>query len=209
MQIAVCDAWKTGAPLRVKSCISFWGINPGRRNMGKRGPAPGTGGRPRKPLAEKIATGNPGRRKLTVVELPEPENLTGVDMPEVKEFMREQQRDGGELCAEEVYTETWQWLKSCGCERLVSVQLIQQYAMCVARWILTEQAISKYGSLSKHPTTGAPIASPYVAMEQNYMKQANQLWASMYSVVRENCSTEFGATPQDDVMDRLLRSREG
>lgn len=177
--------------------------------MGKRGPAPGTGGRPRKPLAEKIATDNPGRRKLTVVELPEPENLIGVDMPEVKEFMREQQRDGGELCAEEVYTETWQWLKNCGCERLVSVQLIQQYAMCVARWILTEQAISKYGSLSKHPTTGAPIASPYVAMEQNYMKQANQLWASIYSVVRENCSTEFGATPQDDVMDRLLRSREG
>jgi hypothetical protein len=177
--------------------------------MGKRGPAPGTGGRPRKPLTEKIATGNPGRRKLTVVELPEPEDLTGVDMPEVKEFMREQQRDGGELCAEEVYTETWQWLKCCGCERLVSVQLIQQYAMCVARWILTEQAISKYGSLSKHPTTGAPIASPYVAMEQNYMKQANQLWVSIYSVVRENCSTEFGATPQDDVMDRLLRSREG
>jgi hypothetical protein len=145
-----------------------------------------------------------------MIDLPEPPDLTGVDMPPVKEFMKEQQRDGNDLCAEEVYTETWNWLKSCGCERLISIQLVQEYAMCVARWILSEQAISRFGSLSKHPTTGAPIASPYVAMEQNYMKQTNQLWASIYQVVRENCSTEYqGATPQNDVMERLLKSREG
>ena len=176
--------------------------------MGARGPLKGTGGRPRKPLVEKISDGNLGKRPLTVVDLPEPADLTGEDMPPVKKFMKEQQRDGSDLCAEEVYTETWQWLKNCGCEKLISAQVLQQYSMCVARWVLTEQAISKFGTLSKHPTTGAPIASPYVAMEQSYMKQANQLWATIYAVVRENCSKEFGSTPQDDVMDRLLRSRE-
>jgi DNA modification methylase len=38
--------------------------------MGRRGPTPGSGGRPRKPLAEKIAAGNPGKHPLTMIDLP-------------------------------------------------------------------------------------------------------------------------------------------
>ena len=85
----------------------------------------------------------------------------------------------------------------------------QQYAMAVSRWIQCEHAISEYGFLAKHPTTNAAIASPYVTMGQNYMKQVNQIWYQIYQVVKENCSVEFaGNTPQDDVMERLLRSRK-
>ena len=36
--------------------------------MGLRGPRPGTGGRPRKSLAEKVTEGNPGKRKLKVLD---------------------------------------------------------------------------------------------------------------------------------------------
>jgi hypothetical protein len=80
----------------------------------------------------------------------------------------------------------------------------------VSRWIQCEHAISEYGFLAKHPTTNAAIASPYVTMSQNYMKQVNQIWYQIYQVVKENCSVEFsGNTPQDDVMERLLRSRKG
>ena len=57
--------------------------------MGLRGPQPGTGGRPRKSLAEKVTEGNPGKRKLKVLDFEqiatEPE---GVDMPPPKEFYR-------------------------------------------------------------------------------------------------------------------------
>ena len=35
--------------------------------MGKRGPAPGTGGRPRKALQDKILEGNPSKRKIIVL----------------------------------------------------------------------------------------------------------------------------------------------
>ena len=98
----------------------------------------------------------------------------------------------------------------------MSPQLISQYAMAVSRWIQCEHAISEYGFLAKHPTTNAAIASPYVTMGQNYMKQVNQIWYQInqiwyqiYQVVKENCSVEFaGNTPQDDVMERLLRSRK-
>jgi len=47
-------------------------------------------------------------------------------------------------------------------------------------------------------------------MAQNYMKQTNQIWFQIYQVVKENCSTEYsGPTPQDDMMERLLKSRKG
>ncbi len=173
------------------------------------GPRVGAG-RKSKALTDKIANGNPGNRPLTVIELPDGVNLDGTDMPEPSEYLKARQRNGGDLAAEKLYRETWLWLRERGCEKLVSKQLIEQYAMSVSRWIQCEDAISEYGFLSKHPTTGAACASPYVAMSQQYMKQVNQVWYQIFQVVKENCSEEFsGNTPQDDVMERLLRSRKG
>lgn len=167
-------------------------------------------GRKPKAIADKITAGNPGKHPLKVMDLPDVPNLDGEDMPQPKNYMKEKQKGGGELCAEEVFSETWQWLKERGCEKLVSTQLISQYVMSVSRWIQCERAISEFGFLAKHPTTGQAIASPYVSMSQNYMKQVNQLWYQIYQIVKENCLGDYsGATPQDDVMERLLRSRKG
>lgn len=81
--------------------------------------------------------------------------------------------------------------------------------MATARWIHCETIITNTGYLAKHPTTGAAIASPYVGMSQNYMNQANRLWNEIFAVVRENSTADYsGGTPQDDVMERLLRSRQ-
>ena len=80
--------------------------------------------------------------------------------------------------------------------------------MSVARWLQCEEAISNYGFIAKHPTTGAPIQSPYVAMSQSFMKQANISWLQIFQIVKENCTVDFsGPNPQDDAMERLLRSR--
>lgn len=144
---------------------------------------------------------------VTVLKTPE-QTLQGVNMPPVKAYMKAAQHGGEELGAEEIYTETWDWLVKCGCEKIVNPQLLEQYAMSAARWIQCEDAISKFGMLAKHPTTGAAIASPFVSMSQNYMKQVNQCWFQIYQIVKENCSESYkGASPQDDVMERLLRSR--
>ena len=60
------------------------------------------------------------------------------------------------------------------------------------------------------PLVGNAIQSPYVAMSQNFMSQTNRLWMEIYQIVKENCATEYnGATPQDDVMERLLLARKG
>ena len=165
-------------------------------------------GSKRKPLAEKIAEGNPGKRKLTVLEFPDTADLKGNDMPKPAEYLTEEQHDGSTLQAEELYIDTWNWLKGMGCEKLVSKSLIDRYAMAVARNIQCEQAITKYGMLSKHPTTGKPIQSPYVAMAQTYSSEADRLWMAIFQVVKDNCAAEYNKpTPADDAMEMLLQAR--
>lgn len=207
-------------PLRVEKKRFQTGYNPllsdfmerceemARDGTARGGPRAGSG-RKSKALTEKMETGNPGGRKLKVMELPDTPDLKGEDVPDPKDYLSAKQKNGSPLCADEVFKETWLWLKERGCEKLISTQLIEQYAMSVARWLQCEQAISDYGFLAKHPTTGAACASPYVAMSQQYMKQVNQVWFQIFQIVKENCSVEFQGTPQDDMMERLLRSRKG
>ena len=163
-------------------------------------------GRKSKALTDKIADG----RLNGAMVLPEPMDIEGADVPAVKDYLKATQKNGKDLCAEDIYIETYRWLKDRSCEMLVNNQLIEQYAMSVSRWIQCEECITEFGFLAKHPTTGNAIPSPYVAMSQSFMKQANNLWYQIYQVVRENCATEYkGATPHDDVMEKLLTARRG
>ena len=73
------------------------------------GARPGSGPK-RKALTEKISAG----KTAQVIELPEGASLEGVDMPPVKEYMKAKQKNGGDLCAEEIFAETWVWLKKVG-----------------------------------------------------------------------------------------------
>lgn len=163
----------------------------------------------KKSLAEKVIEGRVELDSSATV-LHEPVEIEGVDVPPVKDFLKAKQKNGKDLCAEEVYKTTYLWLKKRGCEKFVSTQLLDQYAMSVSRWVQCEEAISEFGFLAKHPTTGNAMQSPYVAMSQNYMKQVNQVWFQIYQIVKDNCSDNYGGSnPQDDLMERLLKTRRG
>ena len=141
--------------------------------------------------------------------MPAPTVLEGVEVPEPNKYIDSVQKDGSTLYAREIYEKTWKWLVECKCDHLFIPANIEQYAMSLSRWIQCEEAISQYGFLAKHPTTGQAITSPYVGMSQSYMKQASHQWAVIYSIVRANCSVEFlDKTPQDDAMEYLLKARE-
>ncbi|MDP3058586.1 MAG: P27 family phage terminase small subunit [bacterium] len=173
------------------------------------GPRVGAGAK-KKALADKIAEGNPGGRKLTVMEFSDTADLQGQVMPKPNKMLEAVQKDGKALVASGIFKSTWQWLNERGCAALVSPQLLERYAMSVARWIQCEEAVTEYGFLAKHPTTGNAIQSPYVAMGQNYMNQTSRLWMEVFQIVKENCTGEYsGANPQDDVMERLLLARRG
>lgn len=163
-------------------------------------------GTKRKALADSILEGK--APPLGSAALDDPSELDGEDMPEVSSYLEAEQKNGGKLMAKDVFRETWKYLKKAHCESSVSRQLIEQYAMSVARWIQCEKAISEYGFIAKHPTTGAAIASPYVSMSREYMKQINQCWYQIYQIVRDSGSEGFrSASPQDELMEKLLSGK--
>ena len=156
-------------------------------------------GRKPKPLADKIKEGIPASA------MPEPQELVGVEMPEIRSYLSDEQRMG-ELKGKEIFEETYRWIARHRCEHIVGTPLIEQYAITMARAIQLEQITSEYGFISKHPTTGAAISSPFVSMAQNYLKQANIIWQQIFAIVQENSREPVTGNPQDDLMERLLGS---
>ena len=110
--------------------------------------------------------------ELEAVDLPEGAVLNGTDMPKPSDYLSARQKNGVPLGADDIYRETWLWLKQRNCENLVNKRLIEAYAQAYARYIQCEEAISTYGLLGKHPTTGGVIASPFVQMSQKFQKNA-------------------------------------
>ena len=172
------------------------------KNVGGHGGARTGAGRKKTALKDRIENGG----DLGMLDIPE---MEGAEMPEPHEFLSAEQRDGNPLQAKEIYEETWQWLKAIGCAAKVSPALLERYAMSSARWIQCEEMTSKLGFLGKHPTTGKPIPSPFINIGIQYMNQAVRLWNEIFQIVKENCSTDYdsGPSPQDDLMERLLRAR--
>lgn len=171
------------------------------------------------PAAEKIAKGQKPLiirndipdlepEELDAVDLPEGAVLQGADMPKPDEYLSAKQKNGKPLGADVIYKETWLWLKKRHCENLVNKRLIESYAQNFARYIQCEDAISTYGLLGKHPTTGGVISSPFVQMASQFQKAANLIWMEIYDIVKQNCTEEFTENP-NDMMEQLLRARKG
>ena len=167
------------------------------------GRRPGAGNKP-KELDQKILDGQTGT-VLQIPELPEAEDLTGNDMPKVDDWLKERQHDGVDWQAEKIVRDTWAYLKATGCERIVTTQQIYAYAAAEARFIQCHRAISKYGLLAKHPTTGVPIESPFVRMVDKFSKQAAAAWFAISQIVRDNCAEAYaGKDPHEAALESLL-----
>ena len=199
---------------------------------GHGGARPGAG-RKSKSLSEKILTAGNGHHKITKLKEPEQKDtavptlhmgkteiesvkladseysdITGNDMPPISEYLRRMTKNTNENLAPDIYEKTWQWLKARGCEHYIKKELIEQYALYIARWVQCEEGINTYGLLAKHPTTGAPIASPYVSMGLNFLKQANIIWGQIFQIVKENSSVAVeGNNPNDELMAQLLKGK--
>jgi len=141
---------------------------------------------------------------LEVEDLVGAADLFGEDMPSPSDYLSSRQKDGKPLGADQLFIETWRWLKDRGCEKFVNPRLIEAYAQAFTRYIQCEEAISLYGLLGKHPTTGGAITSPFVQMSQSFQKQANLLWYEIFDIVKQNCTTAFVSNPQEDIMEALL-----
>ena len=155
-------------------------------------------GRKRKALSERLLEGN--EKPPVVFE----KTQKSFEFPAPKSYLSITQRDGSILTARQVYNDTFNWLKSCGCAELVAPQLVEDYAQAIARKIQAEEILTRAGLLAKHPTTGEPTTSPFVKISLDYLKAAQQIWYQIYQIVREN-STTAGAGSATDTMELILR----
>ena len=145
-----------------------------------------------------------GGRRVRAGDKPKPVAEKIQAMPKPSEYLSAKQKSGIPLGADRIYKETWQWLKERKCEKLVNKRLIESYSQAFARYIQCEEAISRYGMLGKHPTTGGVIASPFIQMSSQFQKTANLIWYEIYDIVKQNC-TEIFEEESNDPMERLLR----
>ena len=106
------------------------------------GARPGAGAK-KKPLADKLMEGNPGKRNITVINFENAAELEGQEMPRPSEMLSAVQKDGKPLQAAEIYKKAWEWLHERGCSSLISPQLLEMYSMSYARWMQCEEMVGQ------------------------------------------------------------------
>jgi phage terminase small subunit len=149
-------------------------------------------GRPKKSATEKALEGNLGKRAIEVVDFSDGEELPA--MP--AKWLNEKGKD--------MYKFVYEWLQKIGCLKGILPCHLEEYAHCKSRWLECEEQNSRVGLIVKD-SSGRPAPSPFVALATNYLKQSNDAWAKIYTVVRESKLKEWdSANPNDDVMERLL-----
>jgi hypothetical protein len=159
-------------------------------------------GRKKKPLAEKILDGQAENLKAESPVL-ESDNFI---IPEPRDFINTEQRGLAGVTNESraIYDDTMKWLAERGCADSVPRGLVEKYAVATARWEQCDRLISMGGVTSKHPTTGAQIASPFVSMSLHWLKQANQQWHLIEAKVQEICGDDISGANRNDPMEQIL-----
>lgn len=164
-------------------------------------------GRKRKPLAEKLEN-NAGRRQIKYIPNEAMSDIAVEVVPPPSAWLSDDTKNTQrQSMAGKVYEDTFKWIMERKCDHLVTKEQIEQYAASVARYIQCEEGISTFGLLAKHPTTNAPIASPYVSMSERFLKRANDLWARIYQIVKENCEVPVGKRDNEDIMEQILTGK--
>lgn len=164
-------------------------------------------GKKKTPLRDRLTEGNRNHRPIMVLDFDNISDGEKWKMPPPHEYIKNKQRNGKETLAAEIYEKVWNWLNERECAHLIFPQLIEDYAMDVARCIQCQEFIDNSGLIAPHPTTGNAIASPYVSILQSLRRQANAEWSQIFQIVKDNCTTEYKGAPHDDLMEKLLSGR--
>ena len=165
-------------------------------------------GRPRKSLADAIIDGTRPSRLKAVKFIGE--DLSKEELPTVPEVLgdlKDMQKDGDKILAEQFFGSIWNWLVERKCENLFEGNYLQRFAMQQARYVQLERLISRHGFLAKF-ASGDARDNPLEAMLINRLKILNQMQYSIESVVRANCTTPYtGFVSADDPMELLLSGK--
>jgi len=135
-------------------------------------------------------------------------NLAPDEFRDIKGFMSSPQKGGYELLAMPAYGEIKSWLRKNELLDLVPDQLIAMYAMSLARWIQIEERLSGRGFQTKHPTTGALMASQFIRISMDYQKQTRECWQQIAALIKTKEDGKMLEEPSNSLIDMLRSRRE-
>lgn len=182
-----------------------------------RGGARKGAGRKPKPLAEKLAEGNPGHRPLKKVEFTGSGGLDPRVPPDYLKVMekREQDQRTGIPTPTELYIETVQYLEPSDCLNLIPIALIADYAMAKYHLLHTQYELGRTATVTKVDKStrrgGKPsetyeitdFAEAMLKMQKNVLAT----WEPIWDIVSRN-SERLVSNPEQDLMAIIIGGRQ-
>lgn len=168
-----------------------------------RGGARKGAGRKPKPLAEKLAAGNPGHRPLTKVEFSGAEN----SRPKMPEYLRYMEKPALNhiVTLEEIFEKTLDHLEPSGCLNLIPVENICEYVLAKYYLIDAQYALSKTAIVALNDKKEAVITGFTEAMLK-LQKNVALTWGGIWDVVSRN-SEKLLTNPEEDLMAAIMGGR--
>lgn len=108
-------------------------------------------------------------------------------------LVSEQQKDGTTLKTQEIYDEIMKVITKSECQERIPKELIEEYAICTARWIQCEEYSNRLGLIAKSTISQKPLISPYVNASMIYLNQSIKLRQEINNLIqkfRRNQDTE-------------------
>jgi len=157
-------------------------------------------GRPKRPLADKILEGNPGKRELTVLKIPT-ENQTGNHTEDSKTrysqisknksklptYFDITAKEGGDVLppASVIYKVLADFIAGAGCTEVVAPILLEDFAFLRRGYLECEYMNRKLGRIASGKR------SPYVNMALDYQKAMMAVFNQIWLVISRNCEEKY------------------
>lgn len=169
-----------------------------------RGGARKGAGRKPKPLAEKIAAGNPGRRPLKKVQF-QGESKQDLAVPEVLNLLAKKSPVPPPT---EIYQDTIELLEPSGCLPLIPRILIQNYVMACyylscAQYDLSKTAILIQDKVDKQKFEISGFTDAYLKLQKN----AAVAWQPIWDIVQRNSEVIID-DPMKDMVAYIVAGKQ-
>lgn len=150
--------------------------------MGKRGPAKGHGGRPRKSTADKLLEGNPSKRNIKIINKDKIDTDTDID--KIPSSLS--------IAGKEIYAKTVEYLRRMQCAELVNPMLVETFALNRQRWLEAEKRMDR-GEFDRD----------LARISSDYQSQMRRSWNDIFTIVNDNCTENVDLDRDDDLAGLL------
>ena len=169
-----------------------------------RGGARPNAGRKPKPLSQKIAEGNPGKRPLKKVEFAN----TAYDPSTPPEYLRELEKQQGSInpiTPMDIYREVIEYLEPTGCLHQIPKMLIREHVMANYNAVQAHYELAGTGNVGKN-SKGDMVVSGFADIMLKMQKRVEDTWRPIWDILARS-SERVIDNPEFDLFSQIFGSR--